>query len=96
MTVKYRFLDSLRSLGMTLHESSRAKSRDLHLQRSLTVASCLLAPLGALHAQTSTWQPSPGHVQQPVWPGAAPDARPAAGPETATFSPNEHLVAGKP
>jgi len=66
------------------------------LLRSLTIALCLLAPLGALGAQTQTWQPSPGHVQLPVWPGAVPDARPAAGPETATLRPNEHLVAGKP
>ena len=68
----------------------------VRLLRSFTIAFCLLAPLGAPRAQTSTWQPSPGHVQLPVWPGAVPDARPAAAPETATRRPNEHLVAGKP
>jgi len=62
----------------------------------LTVVMGLVGPPAALRAQTSTWQPSPGHVQVPVWPGTAPNARPAAGPETATRRPNEHLVAGKP
>lgn len=68
----------------------------VRLPRSFTIAFCLLAPLGAPRAQTSAWQPSPGHVQLPVWPGAVPDARPAAAPETATRRPNEHLVAGRP
>ena len=47
-------------------------------------------------AQTSPWQPSPGHTQIPIWPGPVPNARPAAGPEIAVTRPNEHLVAGKP
>jgi len=28
-----------------------------------------------------TWEPSPGHVQIPIWPGKPPDALPARGPE---------------
>jgi len=40
------------------------------------------------------WQPSPGHTQMPIWPGVAPDARPARGPETEGHS--DHPVAGKP
>ena len=36
---------------------------------------------GCLSAQTAAWQPSPGHLQLPIWPGAAPDARPFPGPE---------------
>ena len=33
--------------------------------------------------QETTWQPSPGHTQVPIWPrgGAVPDAQPPAGPE---------------
>ena len=31
---------------------------------------------GGLSAQKSTWQPSPGHTQVPLWPGAVPDAGP--------------------
>jgi acetyl esterase/lipase len=30
------------------------------------------------------WQPSPGHTQIPIWPGAAPSALPAKGPEFCT------------
>lgn len=48
-----------------------------------------------LHAQTSIWQPSSGHTQIPIWPGAAPDAQPVAGPEEVEVDP-KFLVAGKP
>lgn len=50
---------------------------------------------GVLCAQTSVWQPSPGHTQVPIWPGAAPDARPLKGPE-ALLSKPEWVDAGKP
>ncbi|HTD90191.1 MAG TPA: alpha/beta hydrolase [Burkholderiales bacterium] len=43
-----------------------------------TVAFFLSYPL----AQAETWQPSPGHVQTPIWPGAAPDAMPNPKPES--------------
>lgn len=33
-------------------------------------------------AQTSTWQPLPGHTQVPIWSGEVPDAQPVPGPET--------------
>jgi acetyl esterase/lipase len=49
-----------------------------------------------LSAQTPTWQPSPGHKQTPIWPGAAPGAYAVVGPETATTRQKDHLVAGKP
>ncbi len=49
----------------------------------------------SLGAQTTVWQPSPGHTQVPIWPGAAPDARRVAGPEVAT-TVNDPLVAGRP
>jgi acetyl esterase/lipase len=39
---------------------------------------------GRLGAQTNVWQPSPGHTQVPIWPGAAPDAQAVPGPEYAT------------
>ena len=32
----------------------------------------------------------------PIWPGAAPDAQPVAGPETATKTGKDSLVAGRP
>jgi acetyl esterase/lipase len=51
---------------------------------------------GGLSAQTPAWQPSLGRTQVPIWPGAAPDARPAQGPEAAETTGKESLVAGKP
>src|SRR5580692_3532560 len=54
----------------------------------------LIFVFGGLRAQTSGWQPSPGHTQLPIWPGAPPDAQPVSGPEVAATA--ENLVAGKP
>ncbi len=56
---------------------------------------CIALALGRLYAQGPAWQPSPGHTQVPIWPGAAPDAQPVAGPEAATPVTDE-LVAGRP
>lgn len=50
---------------------------------------------GAATAQQSMWQPSAGHAQVPIWPGAAPDAQPVAGPESVKPETKE-LVAGEP
>ena len=50
------------------------------------LALCIFA-LGHLWAQTNAWQPSPGHAQMPIWPGAIPDAQvqpPLKRPEFAT------------
>jgi acetyl esterase/lipase len=33
-------------------------------------------------ADAAIWQPSPGHVQEPIWPGAVPDAMPNPKPES--------------
>jgi acetyl esterase/lipase len=51
---------------------------------------------GGLGAQTLGWQPSPGHTQVPIWPGAPPDAAAVvpAGPETVEVA--KELIAGKP
>jgi acetyl esterase/lipase len=58
-------------------------------------ALCIVFSFCGLSAQTPVWQPSAGHTQVPIWPGAVPDARPAKGPEIATTG-KETLVAGKP
>jgi hypothetical protein len=50
----------------------------------------------ALISQPPDWQPSPGHSQVPIWPGAMPDAQPVTEPETSTMREQDHLVAGKP
>jgi acetyl esterase/lipase len=47
----------------------------------------------SLAAQTTGWQPSPGHTQMPIWPGAVPDAQPVAGPEVAELA--KGLIVGK-
>ena len=49
-----------------------------------TIALCLLFAWGRLGAQTSVWQPSPGHAQVPIWPGAPPDPKAVNGPEYVT------------
>ncbi len=56
---------------------------------------CVMFPFTALNAQQTAWQPSPGHKQEPIWPGAVPDAVPAEGPEVATPI-NDKLVGGRP
>jgi acetyl esterase/lipase len=35
-------------------------------------------------AEAAVWEPSPGHTQIPIWPGAAPDVQSVPGPETHT------------
>lgn len=63
--------------------------------KSFIFGLCVLFTSGGLCAQMSTWQPSPGHTQVPIWPGKAPDAQPAMGPETMKTDTKD-LVAGKP
>ena len=43
---------------------------------------CVALVAGILFAQKSGWQPSPGHTQVPIWPGAVPDAQFGAPPHT--------------
>ncbi len=46
----------------------------------LILLACLIFSLD-VQAQTNLWQPSPGHTQLPIWPGAIPDPHPVPGPE---------------
>jgi acetyl esterase/lipase len=55
--------------------------------RPLILALCVVFAFGRLSAQTPGWQPSPGHTQVPIWPGAVPDAQPVAGPEVSRWWP---------
>jgi len=50
-------------------------------KRILAILSFVLAYAYA-QADAAVWQPSPGHVQEPIWPGAAPDAIPDPKPES--------------
>jgi len=61
----------------------------------LIFATCLVFGCGGLNAQQTAWQPSPGHTQVPIWPGAVPHAQPVARPEVATAE-NKSPVAGRP
>ena len=63
--------------------------------KPLIFALCGVFALGNLAAQDGAWQPSPGHTQVPIWPGAAPDPQPVRGPEVIEPSGNRFLVAGK-
>src|SRR6267154_3587334 len=65
------------------------------LMKPFLLAACLALACGALSAQTNVWQPSPGHTQIPIWPGAVPDPQPLAEPEFVTNAPML-LVAGRP
>jgi acetyl esterase/lipase len=64
--------------------------------RSLIFGICVVFAFGGMSAQTTGWQPSPGHTQVPIWPGAVPDAQPDTGPEFVTTSGKEELIAGRP
>lgn len=55
----------------------------------------LLVFCGFACAQSAVWQPSAGHTQIALWPGAIPDAQPSTGPETVKTDSTD-LVAGKP
>lgn len=62
--------------------------------KPLIFAFCVAFACAGVGAQTTAWQPSPGHTQVPIWPGAVPDAVKVNGPEVA--GKVGHMVAGKP
>jgi len=64
--------------------------------KPLLFAFFVVFAFASLAAQKPVWQPSPGHPQVPIWPAAAPDARPVAGPEFAETTGKDSLVAGRP
>jgi acetyl esterase/lipase len=66
------------------------------MMRSLLVALCVVSALVGLNAQPQVWQPSPGHTQIPIWPGAVPHARPVAGSEAVAVTGSQELIAGRP
>lgn len=64
------------------------------MMRLSVLSLCIvLACYGAI-AQKFVWQPSPGHSQVPIWPGATPDPQPVAGPEYADIDPKS-LIGGR-
>jgi acetyl esterase/lipase len=65
------------------------------VMKPLICALCVVSAFGSLSAQKPAWQPSPGHTQIPIWPGAPPDPQPVAGPEYAEWSGNSFLPGGR-
>lgn len=51
---------------------------------------------GGVSAQTTAWQPSPGHTQALIWPKEPPDAQPVKGPETMKTITDPLVAAGTP
>ncbi len=49
-----------------------------------------------MSAQQPAWQPAPGHLTLPLWPGAAPGAPANAPAEVDTTTSKDALIAGKP
>ena len=68
------------------------------MAKLLILIACVVfgAMAPGLRGPRRDWEPSPGHTQIPIWPGAPPDARPGAKPETFVVSPGKDGVAGKP
>ncbi|WP_017916895.1 alpha/beta hydrolase [Xanthomonas sacchari] len=53
------------------------------MRRFVCCSFAIALGLFAHAAQARVWEPAPGHVQVPIWPGAVPDALPHPKPETA-------------
>jgi hypothetical protein len=85
---QWRRVTDLEALVATLRTEKRMIPKIL-------LVTCIVLACGRLSAQTNVWQPSPGHQQLPIWPGAAPDPQPVPGPEE-VLSKSEWVVAGKP
>lgn len=62
--------------------------------KSLFLSLFVFLTFQLLDAQQALWQPSPGHTQVDIWPGAPPDPQPVRGPETMEIDP-KFLVAGR-
>ena len=65
------------------------------MKRSSAVLFCLFTCSG-LCAQKPVWQPSAGHTQVQIWPGAVPDTQPTSSPEFAETTPTDFRGTGKP
>src|SRR5580704_17388514 len=55
--------------------------------KPLLFALCVVFAFGRLSAQAPVWQPSAGHTQVAIWPGAVPDQQPVVGPEETHWWP---------
>lgn len=79
---------------MSSVNAARAAPRETVKAGSLGIAvACSLVACASAHARV--WEPSTGHVEIPIWPGAPPDQAPFPGPETSTVR-KDALVTGTP
>ncbi len=59
------------------------------MRRFVCCSLAIALGLFAHAAQARAWDPTPGHVQVPIWPGAVPDALPHPKPESAGPGPGK-------
>lgn len=63
---------------------------------ALPVVFLLLFSAVGLNAQKPAWQPAPGHLTLPLWPGKAPGAPVSLPPELDLTTAKDPLIAGRP
>ncbi|MGD0889795.1 MAG: alpha/beta hydrolase [Acidobacteriaceae bacterium] len=64
--------------------------------KALILGICFVFGVGGVSAQTAVWQPTAGHRQVLIWPGAAPDARPVVKPESVETDTNpKEFIGGR-
>jgi acetyl esterase/lipase len=80
---------------MGLSVGMQTLKRILLVMKQLTLALCIVIATGGERVQADSWQPSAGHSQLSIWPGAVPDAGPAVEPEQ-TINVTDRPLAGRP
>jgi acetyl esterase/lipase len=68
--------------------------RKFFFSAALAIVSAILPAQQLAHQ--SAWQPAPGHVTLPLWPGDDPGAPANLPPEIDTTTPQQPLIAGRP
>jgi len=63
---------------------------------ALLLFTAIAAASMTLNAQKPAWQPAPGHLTLPLWPGIAPGAPANPPPEVDTTTAKDNLIAGRP
>ena len=63
---------------------------------ALFFCAALASSSTSILAQQPAWQPAPGHLTLPLWPGAAPGAPANLPPEVDTTTAKDNLIAGRP
>jgi acetyl esterase/lipase len=79
------------------NHSSEPSGEISTLKRSLfPLLATAVALTSAICAQPPAWQPAPGHLTLPLWPGTAPGAPINPPAEVDTTTAKDNLIAGKP